>query len=157
PIAAITRPVLYCDHCSAPDPAWSYRTSALRTVAVTDADTVVHDFGERYAACLACAAHIDAGDRAGLRRRARAAYRTHGLDPAAAAGLDALQHEFWAGLRPGRTALAEGPTVSVGAPRPGMLPRVRDRLHDWYSSDAPARTSWLQPDDRPAADAATSL
>src|SRR5256714_14324701 len=90
PLAALDNPVMVCDFCSQPDPAWVYRSGeqttdsrivtsravgirdyqrrhhAARTKAVTTTPGPTQLWGQRWTACVECAELIERRDVYGL-------------------------------------------------------------------------------------------
>jgi hypothetical protein len=146
PISQITDPVLVCDFCSASNPVWSYRFNQINVV-VADPDNAIvgnHNLGQLWAACAACAKLVDANDQPGLSRRAATRARRRGL-PDASEQFASLHRAVLASGRPTRRPLVgpqhlaaqnagqqqtdDNPTRRL---RPEILPKVRDRLADYW-------------------------
>lgn len=146
-----------CDFCSEPDPVWLYRSDPITVLAVADDRALQINLGERWAACTGCAELIETRDAAGLLARAAAGVSAHrgqapireirtihaaflairrpGREPlhpaGAAAGLSPR-----AGSRRGAACAARSDAAPIPVLRPAVLPKVRDRLADWWRQHA---------------------
>jgi hypothetical protein len=114
------------------------------TVSADDVAVDANHLGRRWAACATCAALIDAGDQAGLTRRALGTLlREHGVrDPQISAQITLLHRRLLqGGRRPARAPLHADPDCGrpaepgrdSGRPLPPtLMPKIRDRLADYW-------------------------
>ncbi|GIH20678.1 hypothetical protein [Rugosimonospora africana] len=150
PIHHVANLAMICDFCSTPDPQWSYHFGNIDIfVTLPGGDALSgHNFGERWAACTRCANLIDAGDQAGLTRRAQRRARHWGQPSDATAHLEQLHRALLANGIPHRQPLHTATTPATSAPatpqpspegrhiRPTSLPKVRDRLTNYWRRHA---------------------
>jgi hypothetical protein len=130
PLTELDNPVMVCDFCSRPDPAWCYLTGdqttearvvtsrtvgvgdyqrrhhAARTRNVTTAPGLTQQWGQRWSACEGCAVLIEAGDVYGLVGRVAdampAKYRRGNRLARVRGELHGTFNNFLACLQPGR-------------------------------------------------------
>jgi hypothetical protein len=151
PLTELDNPVMECDFCSRPDPAWCYLTGdqitesrvitsrtvgtrdyqrrhrAARTLGVTTAPALTQLWGQRWTSCEGCAELIEAGDLYGLISRvtdAMPAKYTRGNRLARVRGeLHATFSNVFACLQPGRARITPDRPLGVWEPaRPPALP-----------------------------------
>ena len=151
PLAELDNPVMECDFCSRPDPAWCYLTGdqttesrvvtsravgvrdyqrrhhAARTRSVTTAAGLTQQWGQRWAACEDCSTLIEAGDLYGLISRvadAMPAKYTRGAKLARVRGeLHATFSNVLACLQPGRGRITPDQPLGMWEPaEPAALP-----------------------------------
>jgi hypothetical protein len=151
PLAQVSDPAWVCDFCSASDPLWSYEFDGVAVLTVSGDDLAVdaNHLGHRWAACAACAVLIDTGDQAGLTRRSlHTLLREHGVrDPGISMQITLLHRRLLqGGRRPTRQPLRGhhdriGPQADPGRETgrplpPALMPRIRDRLADYWRQEA---------------------
>jgi hypothetical protein len=124
-----------CDFCGHPQAVWMYRSTPIAVLFIGAGVAVGDDLGQQWRACAGCAAHIEADDAAGLLERTL----THAPAIAARAELAdsirPLQSAFLAARLPGRTPITPPPPVAWKI-RPDVLPKVRDRLAQFWTGQA---------------------
>ncbi len=144
PLTELADPVMECDFCSAPDPAWTYvcadqetetrvvtgrtvgmgdyrhRHRAARTLNVETRPGITHTWGQRWATCEGCADLIERRDLYGLVGRvadAMPAKYTRGNRLARTRGeLHANYSNVFATLQPGRGRITAGHPLGVWEP-----------------------------------------
>ncbi len=144
PLTELDNPVMECDFCSRPDPAWCYLTGdqttesrvvtsravgvrdyqrrhhAARTLGVTTAAALTQQWGQGWAACEGCAELIEASDLYGLIGRvadAMPAKYTRGNRLARVRGeLHATFSNVLACLQPGRGRITPDRPLGVWEP-----------------------------------------
>jgi len=152
PLTELDNPVMVCDFCSQPDPAWCYLTGdqttesrvvtsrtvgagdyqrrhrAARTRTVTSAPGRTQQWGQRWSACQRCAELIEARDVYGLVGRvadAMPAKYTRGNRLARVRGeLHGTFSNVLAGLHPGRGRIT--PEHPLGVWEPAGPPAASD-------------------------------
>ncbi len=134
PVAADAVEATYvCDFCTDPQILFVYATTQRVLVQVeTPGGSLVRDYGTRWAACVECAALVEARNLAGLLER----ILSHGMDFAAevVAHLSAMLRQVLATLRPGRALSVDGRWGPHPLPAT-TLPKVRDRLAALIAGD----------------------
>ncbi len=161
PLTELDDPVMVCDFCSRPDPAWCYLTGdqttesrvvTSRTVGVRDYQRRHHaarirkvttapgrtqQWGQRWSACEGCSTLIEARDLYGLIGRvaeAMPAKYTHGNRLARVRGeLHATFSNVFATLQPGRARIT--PDQPLGVWEPAEPPTISGGEPD--ESDCP--------------------
>jgi hypothetical protein len=140
PVPAATIDAIYrCDFCSSRQIVYRLRTRAFGTQIVTPTTSLIQHHGENWMTCWDCAPLVDADNVDGLLKRAMAAGGWRTDDPAAA-GMRMMIQTTLDGREPGRTIVAVGQWPPT-APKPGTLPRVRDRLLQLILSGDPTDPS----------------
>jgi hypothetical protein len=165
PLTELDNPVMVCDFCSRPDPAWCYvtgdqttesrvvtsrtvgagdyrrRHQAARTRTVTTAPGRTQQWGQRWSACESCAELVEARDVYGLVGRvadAMPAKYTRGNRLARVRGeLHGTFSNVIAGLHPGRGRIT--PEHPLGVWEPAQLPAATDGGPDASSRHGAAR------------------
>jgi hypothetical protein len=115
-----------------------YRSTPITVLLVGAGVAVGDDLGQHWRACPGCADRIEAQDAAGLLDRTLAHAPTATAGGELAASIGWLQAAFLATRLPGRTPITPPPQPQWRM-RPETLPKVRDRLADYWRRQAPDR------------------